>query len=141
MCLVIGGNVTYNSFIAEASKPIVYEREPEPPREVLIEVQVDWTKERILEEIETQAQKYGVSAEVMKTVIECESMGSTTIQSYHKRPDGSRERSFGLVQIFLDAHPHITREEAIDPQFAIEFLAKNLKAGRGNLWSCYRMNY
>lgn len=133
MCLVIGGNVTYNSFIAEASKPIVYEREPEPPQEVLIEVQVDWTKERIRKQVQEQAEKYAVPFDEMWETILCESGASTTIQSHYIRKDGTREQSYGLAQIHLPDHPTVTKEQAIDPVFAIDFMAKNWHKVR---WYC-----
>ncbi len=92
-----------------------------------------------------KAEEYGVSAVAMTAIINCESQGSTTIQSNHRYPTdrpneglkaGQRELSFGLVQIHLPAHKNISKEQAIDPEFAIDFLAKNLKAGRANMWSC-----
>lgn len=82
----------------------------------------------------------------MVGIINCESQWSTTIQSNHRyttnaprgyKP-GDREQSYGLVQIHLPAHPHITKEQATDPEFAIEFLAKNIKDGRQGMWTCAR---
>ena len=122
------------------SAPEVVHAEEEP-KTILLQVKVNWTPERIDQEIENQAQKYGVSAEVMRRVIKCESTGSTTIQSYHRRPDGSREQSFGLSQIHLPDWPDVTREEAIDPQFAITFMAERFSEGREELWSCYNKLY
>lgn len=122
-------------------QPIVYAAEPEAPREVLIEAKIDWTPERIQQEIQQRAEEYNVSAEVMSKVIKCESNGSTTVQSFHKRPDGSREQSFGLVQIHLPDWPEVSYEDATNPAFAIQFLAEKLSEGRGNLWTCYRELY
>lgn len=51
---------------------------------------------------------------------------------------GDREQSYGLAQIHLPAHPHITKEQAIDPEFAVEFLAKNLANGKAGMWTCAR---
>lgn len=109
-------------------------KEPTPP----IVEPIVWTKETIDDEIERVAHKYKVSAELMRTTIQCESGGSTTIQSRHRRPDGSREESYGLVQIYLPAHPHVSKEQAIDPVFAIDFLASNLAKGKGHMWTCIR---
>jgi hypothetical protein len=133
MCGVIGGNILYNSYVVEASKWIVVEAPPEPPKEVLIEIQINWTKERIREEIDTIAKEYGVSAEVMNTVINCESQ-------YNKEALGDGGHSRGLVQIHNEYHK-VSDQDAYDPHFAIEFLAKHLKEGNGKLWTCYRMNY
>jgi hypothetical protein len=113
-----------------------YAEEPEP-KEVQLKVKIDWTPERIEKEIYTQAERYGVSAEDMKRVIQCESTGSTTIQSYYIRPDGTREQSFGLSQIHLPDWPEVTHEDAINPSFAINFMANKFSQGLQHLWMCY----
>jgi len=96
--------------------------------------------------IKRSATKYGVSEATMRRVVECESKFHETTQSRnqykHDHPEwgvkkGDYEKSFGLVQIHLPHHPNITYEQAIDPEFAADFLAKNLSEGRGKLWSCY----
>jgi hypothetical protein len=101
----------------------------EPPKE-----------ERVLsvdEIIKNKAKEHAVSEEIMRAVIDCESHGSTTVQSnyYYK---GVREDSWGLVQINLPWNPQVTKEQALDPEFSADFLARNLKAGKGDLWTCYR---
>ena len=82
----------------------------------------------------------------MNKVVNCESGYVVDIQSNHRykkdRPHegvvkGQQEQSFGLVQVHLPAHPSVSLEQAIDPEFAIDFLAKNLAKGRGTMWSCY----
>ena len=119
----------------QMGKTIEYVHAQEPPSVVLIETKVDWTKDRIAKEIKDDAEKYHVKESEMQRVIDCESGGSTTIQS-HWMKHGKRENSWGIVQINLDAHD-VTKEQALDPQFAIDFLAKGLKEGNGKLWSCY----
>lgn len=110
----------------------VYVAEAEEPQVVQIAVKIDWTPERIEKEIDEQAQKYGRDPEYLKAIVKCESNGSTTIQS-HYRKNGIREDSWGLVQIHLPSHPGVTKEQALAPEFAIEFLAKNI----GTVyWSC-----
>lgn len=113
----------------------VYEAKAEEPEVVQLTTKIDWTPERIDTEIEEQAAKYGKSADYMRAIIKCESHGSTTIQSHHVK-NGVREKSYGLSQIHLPSHPTVTREEAIDPEFAINFLAKNLGKVK---WSCEDM--
>lgn len=136
MLLGIVGGLGIDTAQRTIGAEIVYAREPEAPRVVLIETRIDWTPERIEKEINDQAQKYNRDPEYMKKVIECESMGSTTIQSYHIRKDGTREQSFGLSQIHLPDHPTVTKEQALDPSFAIEFMAKNLGKVK---WYCEDM--
>jgi len=61
-------------------------------------------------------------------------MGSTTIQSRCIDKNGKRENSWGLVQINLDHNPQVTLEQALDPDFSLEFLASNLAQGRCKMW-------
>jgi hypothetical protein len=56
-----------------------------------------------------------------------------------KYKDGTREESYGLVQIHLPAHPTVSKDQATDPTFAIAFLVENIKAGNAKIWSCYRI--
>lgn len=81
----------------------------------------------------------------MSTIISCESQWGTEVQSEHRYHEGNvpkgykvgdREQSFGLVQIHLPAHPDISKKQAVNPQFAIQFLAKNIKDGHIGMWSC-----
>lgn len=143
MCLGILGGILGDIWYQSGTRPIIYVAEASElePRVVLIGTMIDWTPDRIDKEIVNQAEKYGVSAEVMREVVNCESNGSTTIQSRHKRPDGTQEQSFGLVQIYLPAHPHVTKEQAQDPEFALKFLAKGLSQGQGGMWTCYKQLY
>lgn len=55
--------------------------------------------------------------------------------------NGIREESYGLAQINIPSNPNVTIEQAQDPNFAIEFMAKNMGAGRSDMWSCYRKIY
>lgn len=92
-------------------------------------------KEAISEIIEYNAQKYGVSSKVMHTVIKCES-------SYIVDIVGDSGNSYGLSQIHLPSwRGTITKEEALNPFFAVDFLAKHLSENKGYLWTCYRNNF
>lgn len=119
---------------------IVYAREPEPE---IVEV-IEWNEERIDSEIETQALAYNVSADEMKATIQCESGGSTTIQSRHIRPDGTREQSYGLAQFHIPAGNKtpdgivITKEMAQDPKIAIESMAYHFSIGHQKKWTCWK---
>ena len=126
----IGGNILINSVQYNEANPHVYAAPEEEPQEVQIKVFVNWTEERIIQEIETQAEQYGVSADIMKKVIKCESGYNP-----HALEDGGKSR--GLSQIHSDYHS-VTDEQAYDPAYAIEFLAKHLAQGKGYLWSCFR---
>ena len=75
---------------------------------------------------------YGVSSITVSSVIKCES-------GFNQNAVGDNGNSFGLVQIHLPSNPTITREQALDPDFAISFLAKQLASKKGKLWTCYRL--
>lgn len=145
--VVIPFGITAHAVATAEPKPIEYIAEPEEPVEVRIEVEIDWTQERLRQEVDTQAAKYKVSAERMWKTIKCEAtdpdtrMVSTTIQSFHRTVSGEREPSFGVSQIHRPSHPSVTYEQAIDPQFAIEFMAKAFAAGEQRMWTCYRHLY
>lgn len=49
---------------------------------------------------------------------------------------GDREDSWGPAQIHLPDNPEVTREQASDPDFALEFMAKAHAEGKGSKWSC-----
>ena len=78
------------------------------------------------------ALKYNVNKNIMRKVISCES-------NYKVDAIGDSGKSFGLVQIHLPSHPHITKEQAFDPDFALNFLAKNIAKNKGKMWTCYRI--
>ena len=82
--------------------------------------------------------KYGVSFNQVWTTIGCETKYTynPTIQSEALRPDGTREKSYGLAQIYLPAHPEVSYEQAIDPYFAADFIAKNWSKHK-TMWSCW----
>lgn len=115
-------------------KAIAYESTFIPSKEMEFIVVYNWNKERINQEIDEVALKYKVSTTVMKKIIACESQ-------YKIDAVGDSGHSRGLVQIHAKYHPQISTEEANNPKFAIDFLAQNLKEGRGYLWSCYNIHY
>lgn len=95
--------------------------------------------EAIYKLIDKYANKYSVSSTTMLAIMKCENRSfDPTLQSYHVK-NGVREESYGLVQIHLPSHPNVSYEQATDPEFSIEFLAKHLSQGKGSLWTCYRM--
>ena len=96
-------------------------------------------KETIRQQVERIAAKYDVDAVALYKTLDCESahFASPSIQSRHII-NGKRERSFGYAQIHLRDHPDVSYEQAIDPEFAIDFMAKNWKKHK-SWWSCARI--
>ena len=125
----------------------------------VLEKKTVWSETELFVIAEEKAMEFGVSKEKMIQVIKCEAPWTTVdgvksyslsnTQSKHRYNEGQiqrnpswgavgdYERSFGPVQIHEPAHPNITREEAVDPDFAIGYLASEMSAGRGKKWSCY----
>lgn len=93
------------------------------------------------------AKQYNVSPNEMLRVIGCENKPlDPKLQSYIRYKSdnpvwgvkaGEREKSYGLVQIHLPSHPNISYEQATDPEFSIEFMAKKFSKGQASEWSCY----
>lgn len=74
----------------------------------------------------------------IKKVIEKESEWNPSVQSYCIGLDGKREESYGLVQINIIANPDVTKEQALDPIFAINYIVDAEREGKLNKWSAYK---
>ena len=81
----------------------------------------------------------------MRAIVECESGYVSDIQSHHRYSatnaprgykQGDREQSYGLAQIHVPVHP-VTIEEAIQPTFAVAWLAEKVASGQARIWTCY----
>lgn len=98
---------------------------------------------QVTEKIAYYADLHQVSYEEMYVTIECESSFQTSEQSQVKVPTGpnGREDSWGIVQINLPWHPEITKEQALDPDFSINYMAKQFALGHQSWWSCYNLKY
>lgn len=75
------------------------------------------------------AKQYGVDADRMWRIVICESGGRADAKNAHSS-------ATGIVQILLSAHPDVTRAQAFDPAFSLEWMAKHLAAGRWSMWVC-----
>lgn len=53
---------------------------------------------------------------------------------------GDHNTSFGLAQIHLPAHPDVSKDEALDPIFSLNWAAQNFSKNP-LIWSCYRRLY
>lgn len=109
------------------------------------EVSQETASSSVPELIEQYAAEYGVSSSTMYSVVNCETGGTfdPSIQSFiaNKSGPNGREDSWGLSQIHLPDWPNITKSQAQDQNFALNFLASKLKIGKGGYWSCYRSQH
>lgn len=84
--------------------------------------------------ISRKAFVYDVDEHLISEIVQCESSFNLDATNITKK-----EKSYGLVQINTLVHD-VTIEQAKDPEFAIDFLAKNIKKGKADdMWvTCYR---
>lgn len=84
--------------------------------------------------IEAYAIHYGIPAEPLKRTLMCES-------KLRAGAVGDGGNSYGVAQIHLPSHPTITKEQALDPLFAIDWTAQQFAKGKQKMWSCYKTLY
>lgn len=103
-------------------------------------------KECVSRLVDIYAKKYRVSAKSMMNTIENENntfdFDRQSGLKYKKNnrwgfPEGTREKSYGICQIHLPDHPNVSYEEAIDPEFCVEFMAKKFAEGKHKIWMGY----
>lgn len=99
----------------------------------MIRVQAEALKLQIInesldEKIDRIASQYGVEPNELHAIISCESSYNPEAKKIT-----SKEASYGLSQINTLVHD-ITPEQAQDPDFAIEFLAKKWSEGKRSMW-------
>lgn len=82
--------------------------------------------------ITTSSKRWGVDRRVVAQIIKCESGGNPNAVG--------KIGEIGLVQILPSAHPELTIKQMKDPQFSIDFLARNLTK-HSSWWSCYSLLY
>jgi len=140
-------------WIEEMKQPIIYHAEAKEieSQSILIEAKVDWTEERIKEEVLKKADAHNVSFDQMWNTIKCENESlNPDLQSQLKYEFddtrrgiyvGMQEKSYGIAQIHIPDHPHVSIEEAKDPEFAIEFMANAFSNGKQVWWTCWRKLY
>ena len=73
--------------------------------------------------------------EIVET-IRCESSFVPDVQSFHITKNGTREESYGLAQINLPSWPSISKEQAIDPEFALDVIIEKFSEGLADRWPC-----
>ncbi len=108
---------------------------PDPlPVPVAVVQPVVWDKPAILALVHEKALEYDVSEDEMVATINCES-------GFNIKAVGDHESSLGLSQIHLPAWAEITPQQAYDPAFAVDFMARQFQAGNKKIWTCWRQLY
>lgn len=86
--------------------------------------------------------EYGLSNDFYET-LQHESDGFQNTQSNVvnlKGPNG-REDSWGIAQIHLPAHPEISKEQALDPKWSIDWAAFQFSEGHQDMWTYWNNNF
>lgn len=84
--------------------------------------------------IEAYSIHYGVRAQPLIDTLWCESHFEPDAIHYN---DG-HGNSYGIAQINTYYNPSISRREALNPIFSIDFAARMFSQGKATMWSCYR---
>ncbi len=96
-----------------------------------------YTKPELIEKVYKYSALWGNNPQKVIKTINCENKEwDPKLQSRIINKKGVREDSWGLSQIYLPAHPDITKEQAQDADFAISYMAEHL--GRDVTWSCFK---
>lgn len=80
------------------------------------------------------AKKWDVNEGRLRKTLFCES-------SLNPNAIGDEGESFGIAQIHLPSHPEITESQALNPSWAIDYMAQKFSEGEVTLWSCWRVLY
>lgn len=105
------------------------------------------TKEQVKAYVEKYATPLHVSVTSMLSTIYCEAKHNpdetldATGQSNVVLASGAHEDSWGLVQIHLPAHRMISKAQAKDPDFAVQFMAEQFAIGNASIWTCWRQQH
>lgn len=95
------------------------------------------SKSELIQKVYQYAALHKNSPRKIIDTINCENKEwDVDLQSRIINKKGIREDSWGLAQIHLPSHPNITKEQATDPDFALNYIAEHL--GRDDNWSCYK---
>lgn len=79
----------------------------------------------------TVSRAKGLNTELFLATIKCES-------SWNPTATGDSGKSHGLAQIHSPSHPTVTRAQATDPKWAIDWMADRWAKGYAHQWTCYR---
>lgn len=127
--MLIGLSLLITGLLSRPQKLIA---EDVVPKELIV-----YTKDELIQKVYHYAKIHNNNADKIIKTINCENREwDVKLQSRIINSKGEREDSWGLSQIHLPSHPTITKEQAQDPDFAINFMAQHL--GRDVTWSCYK---
>lgn len=84
--------------------------------------------------VRAYAAKYAVLGDELYGTLKCES-------NLRSNAVGDHGTSYGVAQIHLPAHTDITKSQALDPFWAIDWAAREFSLGHQTMWTCWRNLY
>lgn len=102
-------------------------------------------KEIVEDLVDKYSAKYGVSKTAMLRTLKNENNTFEFCRQSDMKykagnrwgfPAGTREKSYGVAQIHLPDNK-VTKEQACDPEFSVEFMAKHFAMGKQRMWMGY----
>lgn len=112
---------------------------PIPETKLSSELGATYSEQQIAELVSVYSTKYGVNSTKVLETVRCESRFKNVQSGIVSQ--GIREDSWGIVQIHLPSHPEISKQQALNPEFALEWMVKQFSLGYAKQWSCYRSLY
>lgn len=98
-----------------------------------------YTKQQIQDLVDTYATQYNVDGVKMMATIYCESHYKNVQSDIVS--NGRREDSWGIAQINLYWNSSVSKSQALDPTYSVEWMAIAFSSGEAKKWSCYRLLY
>jgi hypothetical protein len=127
-------NYLLGLLLVATTSPIALNAPTSPVEPPSVETCAPVAKEAVYAKIERYSALYGVSEGMMDYIVRNESSYRNCIDGDHFMPSPS----VGLVQISMHYWPEITREQAEDVDFSLNFLASKLSEGKCRLWTTCR---
>ncbi len=124
------------AILSKPSEVTVWARDslPEPVQPIEVVPIYGHETPELIDYLVRTAEAADVDPTEVRTIIYCESEWGNVQSKYMK--NGKREDSHGLAQIHLPSHPEVTRAEAYDPHYAIDFIVEHVKRGK-YIWYAY----
>lgn len=88
--------------------------------------------------VRAYAARYAIDADDFVDTLQCESGLRADAKGDHRK---GVPTSYGVAQIHLPAHPDISKDQALDPFWALDWSARQFKANKQRMWSCWKLRH
>lgn len=140
--------ICFDAWLQNASKPLEYiaetaHAEEIEPMPVILEVEIDWSRDRVKQEVDTQAKAFHTFADKMHTTVNCESQYN--VKAYNRSdPYGG---AIGVAQFLRPTFEKyaplagVTNPDIWNPVHQLQTMAYMFSIGEAKQWTCYRAHY